>query len=407
MRENTRYRFTLLACLVLFTGFCSSQNIKEIKRNEYVPGKIKTGAERTGEYLPLLQGKAAALVANPTSVIGKTHLVDSLLKAGIKIKKVFCPEHGFRGDADAGEHVRTYKDKKTGLDIVSLYGKNYKPTAQDLQGIDVVVFDIQDVGVRFYTYISTLHYVMEACAENKKKLLVFDRPNPNGFYVDGPVLEEKYKSFVGTAPVPIVHGMTVGEYAGMLNGEGWLKGGLKCDLTVIKLLGYTHSDHYVLPVKPSPNLATMGAIYMYPSLCLFEGTVISVGRGTEAPFEMIGHPKLQNTTFKFTPKSIPGASKNPPYEGQLCYGYDLRNFGEMFIKSYGKLYLYWLQGTYKNSPDKSTYFNDYFKSLAGNETLKQQIINGTSEEEIRKSWEPGLKKFKEIRKKYLLYQDFE
>ncbi len=381
--------------------------IKEIRRSDKASGSIKTGADRTEEYLPLLKGKAVAVVANPTSVIGKTHLVDSLLRSGITIKKVFCPEHGFRGDNDAGENVKSYKDKKTGLTIISLYGKNHKPLPADLKDVQTVIFDIQDVGVRFYTYISTLNYVMEACAENNKPLIVLDRPNPNGFYVDGPVLEDKYKSFVGLNPVPIVYGMTVGEYARMLNGEGWLKGGVKCDLRIITVRGYTHSDYYNLPVKPSPNLPNMGSVYLYPSLCLFEGTVISVGRGTEAPFEMIGHPKLTNAPFKFTPKSIPGASKNPPYEGQVCQGYDLRNFGDMYIKNFGKLYLFWLQGTYKNMPDKAAYFNEYFFSLTGTATLKQQIVEGKSEEDIRRSWEPGLKKFKEIRKKYLLYQDFE
>lgn len=367
---------------------------------------VKVGAQRTELYLPLLKEKVVAIVGNQTSLLGKTHLLDTLISSGIKVKKIFGPEHGFRGTADAGASVKTMKDSKTGLPIISLYGKKEKPTPADLKDVDVLVFDIQDVGTRFYTYISTLHYVMEACAENNKQLIVLDRPNPNGYYVDGPILEEKYKSYVGLHPVPIVYGMTMGEYAQMINGEKWLKGKVQCNLKVIPVTGYEHSDYYEIPVKPSPNLPNMGSVYLYPSLALFEGTVISVGRGTEWPFEVIGSPDLKNTKFKFTPHSIPEASLNPPYKDKECFGFDLRNFGDLFVKNTKCLYIYWLQGTYQNTPDKATYFNDYFNMLAGTATLKQQIIDGVSEKDIRQSWEPGLIKFKEIRKKYLLYKDF-
>lgn len=367
---------------------------------------IKVGAQRTELYLPLIKDKSVAVAGNQTSLVGKTHLLDTLLSLGVKVKKIFGPEHGFRGTADAGANVKTMKDSRTGLSIISLYGKKEKPSTSDLKDIDVVVFDIQDVGARFYTYLSTLHYIMEACAENNKLLIVLDRPNPNGYYIDGPVLEEKFKSYVGLHPVPIVYGMTIGEYAQMINGEKWLKKGVVCNLKVIPIEGYDHNDYYELPVKPSPNLPNMASIYLYPSLALFEGTVVSVGRGTDTPFEVIGHPKLQNTKYKFTPQAIPNVSVNPPYKNQECNGFDLRDFGNLFIKSNKALYLYWLQGTYQNTPDKISFFNNYFNLLAGNETLQQQIIKGVPESEIRKSWLPGLKNFIEVRKKYLLYKDF-
>ncbi len=364
------------------------------------------GADRTSEYLPLIKGKAIAVVANQSSMIRKTHLVDSLLKLKVNIKKVFCPEHGFRGTVDAGEKVETAKDPKTGLNIISLYGKNNKkPAAADLKDVDVVIFDIQDVGVRFYTYLSTLHYVMEACAENGKQLIVLDRPNPNGYYVDGPVMEDAYRSFLGLHPVPLVYGMTIGEYAQMINGEGWLKDGEKCNLKVITLVGYSHSDLYELPVKPSPNLPNMASVYLYPSLGLFEGTVVAVGRGTDAPFQVIGHPTLQKANYDFTPKPKPGAME-PKYSGQVCHGYNLKDFGTEYMKDFKKIYLYWLIGTYANTPDKATFFDENFNYHAGNATLQQQIKDGVAEEAIRKSWQPGLQKFLPIRKKYLLYKDF-
>ncbi|TND05069.1 MAG: hypothetical protein FD123_3689 [Bacteroidetes bacterium] len=367
---------------------------------------IRVGAKQFNVYLPWLKDKRVAVVANHTSLVDKTHLVDTLLALKVKVKKIFSPEHGFRGDGDAGESIQSGKDKKTGLPVISLYGNHKKPTPKDLEGIDVVVFDVQDVGVRFFTYISTMTYVMEACAELNKTFVVLDRPNPNGYYVDGPVLEDKYKSFVGMHPVPVVHGMTVAEYARMVSGEGWLKNGVRCNIKYVTCEGYTHNDLYQLPVKPSPNLPNMAAVYLYPSVCLFEGTAISVGRGTEYPFQVIGHPNLKNTSFDFTPHSIPGASKNPPYKDSLCHGHDLRSFAENYMRSHRKLYLFWLQGCYEDFPDKEKFFNNYFFSLAGTAELKQQIIDGKTEDQVRKSWQPGLEKFREIRTRYLLYPDF-
>jgi uncharacterized protein YbbC (DUF1343 family) len=398
-----------LCVLLLSLLFCTDvngQGLIPVENTLKAPGQIKMGAERTSEYLPLLKGKAVAVVANQSSNINKTHLVDSLLSLGVKIKKVFSPEHGFRGLVDAGETVKSEKDSKTGLPIISLYGKNKKPAPEFLKDVDVVIFDIQDVGVRFYTYLSTLHYVMEACAENKKKVIVLDRPNPNGYYVDGPVMEDNWRSFLGLHPVPIVYGLTIGEYAKMINGEGWLKNGVKCDLTVISLENYTHNDLYELPVKPSPNLPNMASVYLYPSLGLFEGTVVSLGRGTDLPFQVIGHPTLQKGNYTFTPQPKPGAME-PKYKGQLCTGYNLTEFGTEYMKDLKKIYLFWLIGTYENTPDKSTFFDENFNYHAGNSTLQQQIKEGKTENEIRASWQEGLKKYKEMRKKYLLYKDFE
>jgi uncharacterized protein YbbC (DUF1343 family) len=367
---------------------------------------IKTGAEQTEKYFPLLKGKTIIVVANQTSTIGQSHLVDSLLKAGMKIKAVFAPEHGFRGNADAGEHVNNSTDKKTGIPIISLYGDHKKPTKEDLKGCDIVVFDIQDVGARFYTYISTMHYVMEACAENNITFLILDRPNPNGFYVDGPVLEKQYTSFVGMHPVPIVHGMTIAEYAQMINGEHWLKNGIQCNLVCIELKNYTHSDFYNLPIPPSPNLPNNTAIYLYPSLCLFEGTTVSMGRGTDKPFQIIGHPQFTKGNYKFTPRSIKGASKNPPYEGIECSGYDLSSKAEQVIKS-KQINIDWLKDFYKHTPDSAKFFNPFFFKLSADSLLKKQIVQNVSTDSIRKTWANGIKKFKVVRKKYLLYTDFE
>jgi uncharacterized protein YbbC (DUF1343 family) len=384
-----------------------AQIILRPKQNvEKTDADIRTGAERTEVWIPMLQGKSVAIVANHTSMIGKTHLLDTMLRSGIRVKKIFAPEHGFRGMAANGEKVASAKDAKTGLPIISLYGEHKKPTVKDFKGVDIVVFDIQDVGVRFYTYISTLTYVMEACAEQKKKLIVLDRPNPNGYYVDGPILQPEFKSFVGLHPVPVVHGMTVAEYARMVNDEGWLTGGIKCDLSWVSCEGYMHSDWYQLPVAPSPNLPNMTAVYLYPSLCFFEGTVISVGRGTDFPFQVIGHPDLKQAPFTFTPSPRTG-STNPPYNGQLCYGHDFRDFAMMYVRDYRKLYLFWMMGAYKDMTDKANFFNPFFEKLAGTAEFRKQIIAGTSEDDIRKIWEPGLVKYKQIRKKYLLYSDFE
>lgn len=390
---------------LLLSAECRSQRIIQVDNQIKTSADIQCGADQVSMYLPELKGKSVAVVANQSSLIHGTHLVDSLLSLGINIKRVFCPEHGFRGNVDAGEKVKTEKDPKTGLELISLYGKNKKPFPEQLKDLDVVIFDIQDVGVRFYTYLSTLHLVMEACAENNKQMIVLDRPNPNGFYVDGPVLEDKYKSFLGMHPVPLVYGMTIGEYAQMINGEGWLKNHVTCRLEVIKLSGYSHSDLYELNIKPSPNLPNMAAVYLYPSLGLFEGTIVSVGRGTDLPFQVIGHPTLQKTNYNFTPEPKNGAS-DPKYKGIECHGFNLSEFGKEYLKDYKKIYLYWLIGTYANTPDKSTFFDENFNYHAGNATLQQQIKDGKSEEEIRASWQPELKKFMPIRKKYLLYPDF-
>lgn len=363
-------------------------------------------AELTDKYLPLIEGKRIAVVANQTSMIKNVHLVDSLISLKLDVRKIFCPEHGFRGIADAGAHINNEIDTKTNLPIISLYGDNKKPSVEQMAGIDLVIFDIQDVGARFYTYISTLHYVMEACAENKVQLLIFDRPNPNGFYVDGPVLEPDYKSFVGMHPVPIVHGMTMAEYACMVNEEFWLKDSVKCTLDYILCENYDHNSLYELPINPSPNLSTMNSIYLYPSLCLFEGTPISVGRGTDFPFQVIGHPALKDMPFQFTPKKKVGAS-SPIFQDEICYGKDFRKIGLDYMFKRKQINLEWIIEFYKYYPQKDKFFKDFFKKLAGNNILKEQIKQGLSEEEIRKTWHKDLSKFKEIRKKYLLYEDFE
>lgn len=357
---------------------------------------LLVGADRLDLLLPLLSGKAVALVVNHTAMVGKTHLADTLLSRGVNLKKIFAPEHGFRGTADAGEDIKDGVDTRTKLPIVSLYGNNKKPTAEQLQDVDIVVFDIQDVGVRFFTYISTLHYVMEGCAESAKKLIVLDRPNPNGGYVDGPTLQPELKSFVGMHPIPIVHGMTIGEYAQMINGEGWIP--KKCDLEIVKLKNWAHTDAYTLPHKPSPNLPTQQSIKLYPSTCLFEGTVISVGRGTFTPFQLIGHPTLTQLPFSFTPKSIDGMSKNPPFENQRCHGLDL---GNAVVKN--QLDLSYLIQVYAAYVDKEKFFIPYFDKLAGTTLLKEQIKQGLSEAAIRETWQKDLGLFKEKRKNYLLY----
>lgn len=397
--------FILYTSLLLAFGSCSQSQTSTagatvISTTKVQTQPLKTGAERTEKYLKLLQGKRVGMVVNQTSVIGQTHLVDSLLSRGVQIKTIFAPEHGFRGDADAGAHVKDAKDIKTGLPIISLYGKNKKPLPEQLQNLDILVFDIQDVGTRFYTYISTMHYVMEACAENNKQLLILDRPNPNGHYVDGPVLEPSLKSFVGMHPIPIVHGLTVGELAKMINGEKWLEGERQCKVTIIPAANYTHSTAYTLPIKPSPNLPNAQAITLYPSLCLFEGTNVSVGRGTPFPFQVIGSPYYKHTQYSFTPKSMPGAG-DPPYKGQECYGLNLTDteLAQPFTLAF-------LLNFYKNSTSQDKFFNSFFEKLAGTTKLREQIIAGKTEEEIRASWEPALSNYKNMRKQYLLYPDF-
>jgi len=372
------------------------------------PKDIITGAERTGRYLPVLEGKSIGIVANQTSMMGHTHLVDSLMSigSGLNIRRVFCPEHGFRGEAEAGRLIEDNRDPRTGLPVVSLYGNQRKPPATVLSDLDVIVFDIQDVGARFYTYLSTLFYVMQACAENGRQLIILDRPNPNGFYVDGPVLDTSYRSFVGMHEVPVVHGMTLGEYAQMINGEGWLGNNLVCDLMVIPCLQYDHATYYTLPVSPSPNLPNMNAVYLYPSTCFFEGTVISEGRGTPFPFEVFGHPRLENAPFTFIPQSIPGKSTHPKWEGETCRGMDLRYLRDC-EQHEGRINLDWLLFAYENFPEKEAFFTPYFEKLAGTDQLRQQIMDGMTADEIRSTWSAGIKAFKETREKYLLYPDFE
>jgi uncharacterized protein YbbC (DUF1343 family) len=404
---NILRHYYIFLILLLSFSFAKAQPVKDnVNIKTITAADIKTGAERTDQYFKLLKGKSVAVVANNTSMIGKTNLIDSLISAGINVKKIFCPEHGFRGTSDAGENIKSNIDSVTGIPVISLFGKHYKPKSAELKDIDIVIYDIQDVGVRFYTYISTMTYVMEACAENGVEFLVLDRPNPNGYYIDGPVLKKEFASFVGLHPVPLVYGMTSAEYACMVNGEGWLKNGIKCKLKYVTVENYNHSYYYELPVKPSPNLPNMNSVYLYPSLGLFEGTVISVGRGTSYPFQCFGHPDLSTGTFEFTPQSMPGA-KYPPYMGKLCKGFLLDNFAEIYIKNLQQIYLYWLIASYKVLPDKATFFNAYFDKLAGSSDLRLQIIAGNDEETIRKSWQEDIMKFKKIRKKYLLYPDFE
>ncbi len=359
---------------------------------------LVVGAEQLDAYLPKLAGKRVGLVVNHTAMVGTTHLTDTLLSRGVVIKKVFAPEHGFRGAAADGETVKDGVDSKTGLPITSLYGSNRKPTTEQLSDVDVLIFDIQDVGVRFYTFISTMHYVMEAAAEQGKKMFVFDRPNPNGSYIDGPILDPAVKSFVGMHPIPTVHGLTVGELAKMINGEGWLANGVKCDLEVIEMKNWKHTDSYSLPLRPSPNLPNDQSIKLYPTLGLFEGTQISVGRGTQTPFLVLGNPEFTDMKFQFTPEDIPGMANNPPHKGKVCYGLDLRN-----VKVENKIDLHYILDFYKKYSQKDKFFISSFNRLAGTPVLQQQIKDGLTEEQIKATWKEGLEKYAGMRKKYLLY----
>lgn len=365
------------------------------------------GIDRVDQYLPRLMGKKVGVVCNQTSITNQNiHLVDFLVAENVDVTAIFSPEHGFRGAASAGEKILDDKDKKTGLPIYSLHGKTKKPTPKMLANLDVLVFDIQDVGVRFYTYISTLSLVMEACAEANIPLIVLDRPNPNAGYVDGPVLKSNFKSFVGMHPVPVVYGLTIGEYANMVNGEYWLADSAQCNLQVVEIAHYTHADAYELPVAPSPNLQDAAAIRLYPSLCFFEGTSVSIGRGTNKPFRQIGAPWLKPTfeNYYFVPQPNSGA-KNPKYAGDTCYGVDLTKFANGFLPSYSQLYLYWLLDAYQLCPSKDQFFSDFFDVLAGTDMLRKQIIAGYTEIEIRESWSKDLKVYQQIRAKYLLYPD--
>ena len=402
----------LIATLSVTTACASPASKTQTTSKEHKNGhknniEIIPGADQIPLYIDYLKGKNIGMVVNQTSVIGKTLVpsVDSLLKRGVSIKKVFGPEHGFRGDASNGAVVNNAIDTQTGLPVISLYGnKHYKPTAEDLKGINLMIFDIQDVGARFYTYISTLHYVMEACAENNIELMILDRPNPNGYLVDGPILDTAYRSFVGMHPIPISHGMTIGEYAQMINGERWLKNGAQCKLKIIKVANYSRNMPYKLPVNPSPNLNTEQSILLYPSTCLFEGTTFSLGRGTYFPFLVLGHPLLKGIyTYSFTPVGIPGMSENPPQKDKQCFGIDLKSYTANQIRATGHINLSWLIELYKVFPDKDHFFNAYFNKLAGGKELQKQIADGKTENEIRASWEPGLKRFNKTRSKYLLY----
>ncbi|AEL28052.1 exo-beta-N-acetylmuramidase NamZ family protein [Cyclobacterium marinum] len=398
----------ILAFLFGNMTFCKSKpdnissSIEISAQSEEAKPEILPGADRPEVYLPKLKGKKVALAVNQTSILpskNNMHLVDFLLEQGIEVKKVFVPEHGFRGKADAGEKVDNSIDAETGIPLVSLYGSSKKPSKEALADVDIVIFDIQDVGIRFYTFISTLHYLMEACAEQDKKLMIFDRPNPNGDYIDGPVLEKGYESFVGMHPIPIVHGLTVGELAQMINGEGWLKDEVKAPIEIIPVANWTHDDHYSLPVKPSPNLPNDIAIRLYPSLCFFEGTDVSLGRGTLFPFQVYGYPDPKFGDFTFTPVSIDGMSKYPPQQDKLCYGKDLRNepLSHRFTLSY-------LLDAYRLADQGDSFFNSFFDKLAGSDRLRKSIIAGESEENIRSSWQKGLDVYKTKRKLYLIYK---
>ena len=363
---------------------------------------IRVGAERWACYRGLLEGKKVGVVANQTSYVGDRHTVDFLRDKGVNVCKIFCPEHGFRGEADAGEVVGNHMDKQSGLPVVSLYGKHKKPQGDDLRGVDVVVFDIQDVGVRFYTYLSTLHYVMEACAEAGIPVVVLDRPNPNAFYVDGPILREEHASFVGMHPVPVVYGMTIGEYAQMVNGEGWLREEISCRLTVIPCEGWSRRKVVALPRKPSPNLPDSVSVLLYPSVCFFEGTVVSEGRGTHHPFQVFGHPDLAGMPYSFVPVPVDGMSAHPKCVGRVCHGMDLREVAaEIFQRR--RLNLEWLLLAYERYRGKEPFFNSLFDKLTGDARVREYIEEGKSEEEIRALWEDDIPRFMAMRQKYLIY----
>ncbi|PVY38486.1 exo-beta-N-acetylmuramidase NamZ family protein [Pontibacter virosus] len=378
---------------------------------ETAQASIITGADQTEAYLPYLKGKRVGMVVNPTSIIGDKLSVDSLHALGVNIVKVFGPEHGFRGDASAGIKVEDSVDPKTGIPVVSLYGKRNKPTKEDLADVDLMIFDIQDVGTRFYTYTITLHRVMEACAENGVELMVLDRPNPNGFLVDGPILEPENKSGIGIHPIPIAHGLTVGEFAQMINGEKWLANGVQCKLNIVKVKNYDHDMPYTLPVAPSPNLNTQQSILLYPSTCLFEGTIFNHGRGTLFPFTVLGHPAMKDKyDFSYTPVGIKGMAETPLHQDQVCYGLDLRNYDTNTFRETGRINLGWMIELYQAYPDKARFFDQSQSNqignidrLAGTKKFREQIITGVSEEEIRQSWEPGLSQYKQMRQNYLLY----
>ena len=404
---------SILFILIASTSiFCSSSKPKQERAPIDVNKKeIQTGAEQTDKYLPLLKGKRVAIMANQTSMIGKTHLVDSLKTLGVKIVKVFGPEHGFRGNASAGEHVADEIDPVSRIPVVSLYGGKNKPTKEDLADVDILIYDLQDVGVRFYTNINALSRLMEACYENGKEMLILDRPNPNGYLIDGPILDMKYKSGIGMFPIPMSHGLTVGEFAQMANGEGWLTGKVKCKIKIIPVANYNHDMPYTLPVKPSPNLNTQQSILLYPSTCMFEGVYVNHGRGTMFPFTVLGSPELKGKyEFSYTPTGIKGMAETPIFMNEVCYGLDLRNYDTELLRKSKKINIQWIMELYKAHPHKEKFFDSKLSKQMNNIEIqigsglfRQQIIDGVSEEVIRAGWEPGLSEYKKMRKKYLLY----
>jgi len=405
-------RLILFILITSTLTFCATSKSEQKKILDDVNKKeIRTGAEQTDKYLPLLKGKRVAIMANQTSVIGKTHLVDSLKTLGVNIVKVFGPEHGFRGNASAGVEVADEIDPASGIPVVSLYGAKNKPTKEDLADVDILIYDLQDVGVRFYTNINALSRLMEACYENGKEMLILDRPNPNGYLIDGPILDMKYKSGIGMFPIPMSHGLTVGEFAQMANGEGWLKDKVKCKIKIIPVANYNHDMPYTLPVKPSPNLNTQQAILLYPSTCMFEGVYVNHGRGTMFPFTVLGSPELKGKyEFSYTPTGIKGMSETPIFMNEVCYGLDLRNYDTELLRKSKKINIQWIMELYKAHPHKEKFFDSKLSKQMNNIEIqigsglfRQQIIDGVSEEVIRASWEPGLSEYKKMRKKYLLY----
>lgn len=408
--HQTKFSILIIALSLLVFGFQSSKS-KNVDKSNDLKKSIITGAERTDKYLKLLEGKRVAIMANPTTIIGDRHLVDSLITVGVNIVKVFGPEHGFRGNASAGVKVNDETDKLTGIPIISLYGKKKKPSTKDLADVDIVIYDLQDVGCRFFTNINALVKLMEACYENQKKLIILDRPNPNGYLIDGPILDMKYKSGIGKFPLPMSHGLTVGEFARMANGEGWLANGVRCNIEVIQVLNYNHDMPYELPVSPSPNLNTQQSVLLYPSTCMFEGTYLNHGRGTQSPFTILGSPQLKDKyQFNFTPQGIKGMAENPIFRGQVCYGVDLRDFDINQLRERKQINLSWIIELYKAHPEKEKFFNSSLSNqmgvieyLIGSGLFRDQISNGVSENKIRKSWEPGLSKYKALRLDYLIY----
>src|SRR5688572_31258067 len=408
MTVNKLFR---IVALIIAALFLNCTNVASVSKDVSPEKNILTGADQTEKYLPYLKSKRVAILANQTSVIGNTHLVDSLKTLGIQIVKVFGPEHGLRGNASAGIHVADETDIATGIPVISLYGKKNKPTKEDLADVDIMIYDLQDVGCRFYTNINALSRLMEACQENSKELIILDRPNPNGYLIDGPVLDMKYKSGIGMFPIPIAHGLTVGEFAQMANGEGWLTNKVKCKLKIIKVANYDHDMAYTLPVSPSPNLNTQQAVLLYPSTCLFEGTYLNHGRGTYFPFTVLGSPELKGIyEFSYTPISIKGMAETPLHMDQVCYGLDLRNYDVGLLRKRKQINIQWMIELYKAYPFKEKFFDSSLsremgtiERLIGVAAFRQQIIEGKPENEIRASWEPGLSEYKKMRKKYLLY----